>query len=101
MTATITLTETSKPSTSKGRGWLYAGTARTFATPSGRSLDAEAGDTITVVIGVELRRASGRVEKERREHSLTVTGVATDTVEIRLGSPQAYAVLISGVTEAR
>lgn len=96
-TRTVTLTETGTPSRSKGRGWCrIAGIDDFFATPSGHRIEVDA-ETITVIIGTEIRRAT-RTEKDRASHVLTVTGNPADHVDLTLSSPQSYDVRITGVT---
>lgn len=97
---TITLTETNAPSRSKGRGWLRIdGWNGSFATTTGRAFEAEIGDELTLVTGVELRRAQRGTERERRVLRVVVTGMATDVVLSSIGSPssQSYDVAITGV----
>lgn len=86
---TVTITETGKPSVSKGRGWarVPVGGDSIFATATGRQVEV-AGP------GVELRRASGRTDKERRVWHL---GPADgESVDLSVGTPQSYDVRIDG-----
>lgn len=98
--ATVTMTETDRPSRSKGRGWARIDDEdNSFATETGRKIDLAAGETITVVVGVELRRRT-RTEKLRERYELVVTGNDEDSVDLSLGSPQSYDVRVSGVVRA-
>ena len=88
---TVTITETDRPSRSKGRGWAYLELEdgeRTFASTPGRSITIKAGDKVTCVHGVELRRASGRTDKLRETAIIPTDSVGSFFQS--LGSPQSY-----------
>lgn len=99
MTAAITLTETGTPSRSKGRGWARIGSDNeaTFATATGRTVQVEIGEVVTVHLGADLRRASGKTDKQRCSIQVRATGNETDAVSASVGSPQSYDVRIAGV----
>lgn len=99
--AQVTITETATPSRSKGRGWAYIDQPgdNLFASPAGRTLDAEPGDLLVVHLAVELRRAS-RATKERESITVRVTGDNNDTVTASIGSPQSYDITVTGCVEA-
>lgn len=93
--ATVILHETGRPSQSKGRGWalVRSGGASVFAAPGG-GRPVTVDGPFEVSIGVEVRRASGRRDTERRRHTLVPESGAV--TELSIGSPQSYDVRVEG-----
>jgi hypothetical protein len=97
--STITLTQTDSPSRSKMAGPCWIAIDGTYATESGRNIEAEVGKTLTVAGKVNLRRST-KTDTKRGSWTVVVTGDEADTVTVRLGSPQAVEATITGVREA-
>lgn len=102
--ATVTIVQTDAPSRSKQAGpcWIAIeepGGDYLYAATTVRSVELPVGSTVTVAGKVTLRRAGGRPAVERKEWTLVVTGDPTDTVAVRLGSPQSVDATLTGVRE--
>lgn len=98
-TATATITQTDSPSRSKMAGPCWIAAAGTYASTKTREISAEIGAHIQVTAKVELRRVT-RSTVERNMWTVVVTGRPTDTVTVRLGSPQAVEARLTGVVLA-
>jgi hypothetical protein len=95
-TATLTVTETDSPSRSKQAGPCWIAVDGTYASPSGRTIDAEVGSTVTATGKATLRRAT-RTTTDRETWTLVVTGDPADVVTLSVGSPQSVDATVTGV----
>lgn len=94
---TITLTETEKPSRSKGYGWARIGDRG--ATAAGREIAAKIGADLVVDLVAKIKRST-RTETLTERVTVTVTGDPSDAVSLSIGSPQPYRATITGVVVA-
>lgn len=95
MTTTITQTETPSRSKQAGPCWIAAGDV--YAATRPREIPAETGQIITVH-GKAILRRSTRVETQRREWRLRVTGDERDQVTVRTAEyGQAVEAVLTGV----
>ncbi len=95
---TITITETGAPSRSKQAGPCWIAIDDTYASPSGREMSAQVGETLTVTGKATLRRST-RTDVTRRAWTLTVTGDPADVVRLSVGSPQSVDAEITGARQ--
>lgn len=93
---TITLTETDRPSRSKQAGPCWVAIGSTYASSSGKSIEAEEGEILEVTAKVTVRRATKNTT-DRKSWRVQVTGNPDNVVHVKLGSPQPVSAEISGV----
>lgn len=103
--AEVTIQKIDEPSKSKKGGpcWLAIATSEnsglTFANDEPETVEADQGQTITVVGKAKLKKWSGEIDNHGTKKRLVVTGNPDDSVIVTVGGGQWVKAEVTGVQE--